>query len=328
MKILLWKIGALGDVLMTTPLVRQLRRSFPQAKIDYLVGQSSEVVLRGNPHLDTIHAFDERILYDKQLRLVPGIVQRLRPYDVVLVLDKHWVFSAIAAAARVPTRVGFVRTQIEGLLHTVKLPYGEIRHEIQYYLQLGEMLGMQADFSDVQFELPDASPFEIQAPYTVIVNSGGAHVFERSSVRRLPSPLFSELVRECSRRARVVFLGSAAERAEYEQDASPTAINLCGKTNLRQAWGVLQNAQAVFTTDTGLMHMAAAVNNNVTAIFGPTHPARKCPPGARWVWTDENAYDDRYELFGTVPRRSYFTSMTVRDILNPGNTGPKRAIND
>jgi hypothetical protein len=53
----------------------------------------------------------------------------------------------------------------------------------------------------------------------------------------------------------------------------------------------------------------------VVAVFGPTHPARKCPPGARWVWGDEDLYDARYELFGTLPGGRYFERLSVQDIL-------------
>jgi ADP-heptose:LPS heptosyltransferase len=140
-------------------------------------------------------------------------------------------------------------------------------------------------------------------------------------VRKLPAPLFSGLVDALALRTPVVFLGSAQERGAYEQlTARHGARNLCGATSLAQAWDVLAHAQAVYTTDTGLMHMAAAVNDAVTAVFGPTHPLRKCPPGARWVWRDEDRYDSRYELFGRVSAASYFQTLTVADILDPAGS--------
>src|SRR3954469_178934 len=96
MKVLLWKIGALGDVVMTTPLVRQLRARLPDAQIDYLVGRTSRVVLQGNPHLDQLLEFDERILFGAQLHRLGEILAQLRGYDLVLVLDKHWIFGWLA----------------------------------------------------------------------------------------------------------------------------------------------------------------------------------------------------------------------------------------
>ncbi|RYF39504.1 MAG: hypothetical protein EOO27_49110, partial [Comamonadaceae bacterium] len=99
-------------------------------------------------------------------------------------------------------------------------------------------------------------------------------------------------------------------------------LNLCGQTNLRQAWSVLGNARSIYATDSGLMHMGAAVNPRLTAVFGPTHPARKCPPGAQWAWTDSERYDSRYELFGAVPSGVFFRSMTLGNILDGTQSSP------
>jgi ADP-heptose:LPS heptosyltransferase len=99
MKIAIWKIGALGDVLMTTPLVRQLRRACPSAQIDYVIGRSSAVVIQGNPNLDRVVTFDEAILYERKLGKLRSIVDLLRGYDVIFVLDKHWIFALLARIA-------------------------------------------------------------------------------------------------------------------------------------------------------------------------------------------------------------------------------------
>lgn len=314
-KILLWKIGALGDVVMTTPLVRQLRQRLPHARIDYLTGRGCAVVLEGNPHLDNVVCFDEHILYGARATRLGEVLRLLRGYDAVFVLDKHWIFGLLAWVARVPVRVGFARRAWEGAPHTHRVPYGPIRHEIDGYLDLAEAFGLEMDRADTRLELPAAAPYALPEPYIVLINSGGTNANENSQVRRMPDTLFRELAEQCARLARTVFLGAPDERAYYEALAMPSAMNLCGRTSLREAWSVLQGAQAVYCTDTGLMHMAAAVNSNVTAVFGPTHPARKCPPAARAVWKDEQQYDAHYELFGIVPRRRYFASLTVADIL-------------
>ena len=316
MKVLLWKIGALGDVVMTTPLVRQLRRNLPQAQIDYLVGRSFIGVLQGNPHLDRVLDFDDGILFTARPGGLPDILRLLRGYDAIFVLDKHWVFTWMAWLARVPRRIGYRRRAIEGLPLTAKVPYGALQKDVHSFLDVLVAAGLRVDRDDVRLELPPLEPYPIPEPYVVAVNAGGNNPGETSDVRQLPRPLFEGLVAHLAARHRVVFLGSRPERAYYEPFAAAFgAINLCGITSLRQSWGVLAGAQAVYTTDTGLMHMAGAVNRNVLAIFGPTHPLRKCPPGARWVWRAEHMHDPRYELFGRVPRGEFFAAMTLQDIL-------------
>jgi ADP-heptose:LPS heptosyltransferase len=317
--VLLWKIGALGDVLMTTPLVRQLRAQLPGARIEYLVGRSCRVVLQGNPHIDRVLEFDERILHGAQLSRLGEVLALLRGYDVIYVLDKHWIFGWLARLARVPQRIGFRRRAVEGWPHTIAVPYGAVRHEIDCYLDLAAAAGIAVDRADRALHLPPAAPFDLPQPYAVAINSGGNNAGESSDVRKLPAPLFAQLVEMLAARTQVVFLGGPQEHADYQALAlRHGARNLCGGTTLPQAWSVLAQAQAVYTTDTGLMHMAAACNHNVVAVFGPTHPARKCPPGAHAVWADADVYDPQYETYGRLPRGQYYGRVTADDILTAG----------
>jgi ADP-heptose:LPS heptosyltransferase len=316
MKVLLWKIGALGDVVRTTPLVRQLRRNLPDAQIDYLVGSSFRAVLEGNPHLDRVLDFDEGILLHARPGGLVAILAQLRGYDLVYVLDKHWIFGWLAWLARVPRRIGFRRRAHEGWPHTARVAYGPLRHEIQYYLDLAEAAGLRVDRDDVRLELPAPQPHALPGPYVVASNSGGANPGEASVVRQLPPELFAELVAQLAATQQVVFVGSAAERAAYEPLArAHGAINLCGTIALPQVWSVLAGAAAVYTTDNGLMHMAGAAGARVVAVFGPTHPLRKAPPGARWVWAAEDRYDPRYELFGRRPQGRFFDRLSAAAIL-------------
>jgi ADP-heptose:LPS heptosyltransferase len=322
MKILLWKIGALGDIVMTTPLVRQLRRALPGASIDYLTGRGCTSILEGNPHIDQIRSFDESILYGGQVGRLREVLPLLRGYNCILTLDKHWIFPLLARMAGTPTRIGFRRRPHEGLLLTQTVRYGALRHEIDYYLDLAEAAGWPIRRDDVALEAPMEAAFACQPDAIVLINSGGDNANESSKARQMPEALFGALVEACAAQRPVVFVGLASEADYYERFAGVGRSNLCGRTSLAQATAVLRQAARVITTDTGLMHLAAAVNRQVTAVFGPTHPFRKCPPGARWAWADNERYDPRYELFGTVPNGRYFGSLTVADILEQRQLSP------
>jgi ADP-heptose:LPS heptosyltransferase len=210
----------------------------------------------------------------------------------------------------------------DGALLTRRVPYGPLRHEIDYYLDLLEVAGLRARRDDLALEPPREEAFAVPPGATVIVSSGGTNPNEDSRVRRLPDTLLADLVRACAKQGPVLFLGSPGEASTYAAFESDLCTNLCGRTNLAQAVSVLRQAARVITTDTGLMHLAAAVNPHVTAVFGPTHPSRKCPPGTGWVWADEGQYDERYDLFGSLPKGSYFDSLTVADILGPDLPSP------
>jgi ADP-heptose:LPS heptosyltransferase len=149
-RILLFKIGAIGDTLMTTPLLRQLRRNYPKAKIDYLIGNVASQVLVGNKNLDNIIKFDEKIFFKKQIIKYYSLIQKIRKrkYDIIFVLDKHRIFNLTAKLFGIPERIGFDRLGKEGTFLTKKTYYGNDKHEIYYYLDLLTKLTEKVDYSD------------------------------------------------------------------------------------------------------------------------------------------------------------------------------------
>lgn len=321
MNVLVWKFGALGDLLMCTPLLRQLRRAMPNARITALVGQRSAAAIAGHPACDRIETFDERALTASGSWRLPRLMARLARADRVFVLDKHQVFGVIARMSGVPSRIGFNRFG-EGRWHSIAVPYGAIQHEIDCYLDLLAAAGQPVDASDRALDPPRGSREEaseafsgaLPAGYRVLINAGGINARENSMVRRLPAELFDAVLQRCRELGPVVFLGNEAEREAYPT-ASSDVINLAGRTTLNQAAAVLRGARAVITTDCGLMHLAGAVGVPTLALFGPTHPLRKCPPGARALWTDETTYDPAYETFGKVPSGRWFERMTPDQIM-------------
>lgn len=104
--ILFFKIGAIGDVLMTTPLLRQTKMS--GAKVGYLVGKRSSGILQGNTTIDELFTFAEKIFEKKTIRNIRGIVSLIRKlrelrkhyfYKTIVILDRHRIFGLIAKLA-------------------------------------------------------------------------------------------------------------------------------------------------------------------------------------------------------------------------------------
>ncbi|MBG6079905.1 glycosyltransferase family 9 protein [Rubrivivax gelatinosus] len=314
--VLVWKYGALGDLLMCTPMLRQLRRALPDAHIRCLVGRASAAAIAGHPSPDACEVFDERAFTSAGAWRLAGLLPRLAGHDRVFVLDKHRIFTTLARLAGGHQRVGFDRDG-EGRGHHVRVPYGAVRHEIHYGLDLLEAAGLPVDRDDVMLDAPvvpgGVAP-PLPADYLVLVNAGGLNPREDSAVRRLPAPLFDALLARCRSLGPVVFLGSAAERGAYPED-SPGLVNLAGRTSLAQAAVVMRGARAVITTDCGLMHLAGSVRVPTVALFGPTHPQRKCPPGAVAVWCDADRYDPAYETYGRRPAGRWFERMTPEQVM-------------
>ncbi|MEO7932891.1 MAG: glycosyltransferase family 9 protein [Chthoniobacterales bacterium] len=321
-KILFFKFGAMGDVLMTTPLLRQTRRVFPQAQIEFWVARGFDAVLVNNPYLDKIQTFDPAIFTEKKWTGLLALTKGMRGFDLVFVLDKHWSFAVTAFLAGIPRRVGFWRDGICRVLLTQGVPYGPIRHEIHYYLDLLETLtpvdrlDVSMDFSPTPVE-PDPSQ-ALPSDYVACINSGGNNLRESSAIRMLPARLFIQLVDILRGKGPVVLLGDAGDHAWYRSlDLPSDIINLAGKLNLAGSVQVMRNARHIYVTDSGAMHLAGTTATPMTVFFGPTHPQRKAPlrSGVSAIWADESDYDNDYEVYGRLPRRSdYFQTTSLESV--------------
>src|SRR3990172_2999705 len=120
------KIGAIGDVVMTTPLVRTIRNCFSHAHISYYVGKWSASVLEGNTHIDSIISFDESIVFGGNIVGLLKLARRIRQgkFDCLFVLDTSYLAGLFGALCGVPVRCGFDR-EGEGFANTICARYGK-----------------------------------------------------------------------------------------------------------------------------------------------------------------------------------------------------------
>ena len=163
-KILIIKAGAIGDVIFTTPFVRQLKEIFKDAEIDYFVGKWSKDPIINNPAIDKVIFVDDAILFQKSvgniLELMKVRRQLIRAkYDLVFVMDKtplaSWFARPIAKI-----RIGFTRANEPGLLakilpnmNTYNVQYRGTQHEILYYLDLLAPFGFTYANKDLKKDL-------------------------------------------------------------------------------------------------------------------------------------------------------------------------------
>lgn len=96
------------------------------------------------------------------------------------------------------------------------MPFGSLRQDVHYYLDLLEASGRPMDRNDTRLELPPVADYAVPGPYVVAINAGGNNPGEASDVQERPRDLFESLVQHLVQRRRVVFLGSPSERASYE----------------------------------------------------------------------------------------------------------------
>ena len=331
MKILLFKLGAIGDTLMTTPLVRQLRKNFPNAVIDYYIGRSSYGVLEGNQYLNNVIKFDENVFIRKQIKEWLKLINKIRRkhYDAVFVLDKHWVFNITAFLALIKKRIGFDRLG-EGKFLTYKIPYFGRKHEIFYYLDLLKGLGLEPDYADFKMDVFLSKEDELFADKfweennlnnkkVIAICPGGANNFAvgNDDLRRWDVKNFIELIKKLKEKNFEIILVGGKNDAVFEKEIfkDVVCVSAIGKTTLKQSAALLKKCSAVVCNDSGPMHLAASVNDKIISLFGPTNPVEKAPlnNGSIYIWKQVGC-NPCYDLYGNYPKPCPYGKKCMKSI--------------
>lgn len=293
-RILVIKLSDIGDVLTATPALRALRQSFPDAHIDALVPPNSAPVLLGSPLVDGV-LISQKFRYKRLLdALRPSaltealyIISRLLSfrYDVVIVLHHLTTrlgalkYAALALASGSRTRIGLDNGRGWFLTHRARdLGFGA-KHEVEYWLDVVALLGART--GDLSLEIA-ISPVDKayadgilslatrHSPLVAIHPGSGGY----SLARRWSPKGFTEVADALVERygAHIVLVGKEEEGgSQVVALMKEEALNLEGKTTLKQLAAVLKRCNLFIGADSGVMHLACAVGTPVVAIFGPSN---------------------------------------------------------
>jgi len=340
-KILLIKRGAIGDVLMTTPLIRQLKTRLNVMQLDYCVGNSASSALKNNSYLDNLIILPDEIFTVRGAIRFCGFMLSIRhKYDYMFILGKNWLINLCARFSGTKL-LGFARESISRYLLDRYVVYNDIgRYHGLYYLDLLAQLQKNiVDYNDVGLDLAisaqdklvvktELEQLNISMPYkfVVVTNSGGNNQFETGGIRMLPTNLIVELLTKLAQKQEVILLGGGVDYVTYQKyvqavTAKHRVINMAGKLSISQSCYILTLAQHFFTTDCGVMHLgiAAGIEDKMSCFFGPSNPAHALSPyyKGRILWQDESLYEKDYQLYGRLPDKSkkFFTRVCIDEVI-------------
>ncbi len=283
-RILVVDLAYIGDLLMSTPALRNLRRAFPQASIDILVAAVGRPMIERNDSIDRVITTQIKSGGLAALRREAKWVAE-EGYDLAVCFHRGHGSLLMLKMAGVPKRIGFTN-EGRGLLLTAGIPFQLRRHRAWNHLRLLEKcLGI-----DIDYKTPTELKVDPEATASMDAKLAGQADGRRlvginpnaawPTKRWLPGR-FAEVGDAIAEMGFLpVLIGSQKEKSissAVKAAMKTGALDLTGETTLEELAALLERCEVLVTNDSGPMHMAHALGVPVVSIFGPTDPKR-CGP--------------------------------------------------
>jgi heptosyltransferase-1 len=327
-RILIVRLGALGDVVHAIPVAAALRRAFPQARIDWLVSAKHREMLDLVPVIDRRLVINDRGGAQGGASLLAAVRElRRASYDIAIDLQGLIKSALLARASGAPRVVGFAsryaRERAARFFYTEAHDPGrgglydprETRHVVDINLGLLTLVGISG--ARVEFPIDDApSP----AACAMRERTGGRYALVNPGAawpnKRWPPSRLAEVAIELRARhslMSVVMWGPGEEQlaADVAAAAGGAAI-VSPQTTIADIVGLARGAAVMVSGDTGPTHIAAALGTPIVGIYGPTRPVRNGPLSPLDVTVSRDAICRCHHL-----RRCRFDRMCLLDIDTP-----------
>lgn len=274
-KFLLIRFSSIGDIVLTTPVIRCLKQQVPDAEVHFLVREKFLPVVEHNPYIDKLHV----LAHSRELMIEELITEK---YDYIIDLHHNLKTLRVKKALKKADRSGnlkifsFHKLNIRKYILTAfKINLLPRIHVVDRYMKTVESLGVRNDGAGLDYFIGKGEetqrediPASHHAGYIACV-IGAAHGTKKWPVHKwksfcaaMPHP--------------IILLGGPEDKASGDVIAAVDDVkvyNACGKFSLNESADLVRKAKLVITHDTGLMHIAAAFKKPVISLWGNTVPA-------------------------------------------------------
>jgi lipopolysaccharide heptosyltransferase II len=266
-KFLVIRFSSIGDIVLTTPIIRCLKKQYPDAEIHYLTKEQFLPVLAANPHIDRIFSIRKSI---------NEVIPQLKEVNYDQVIDLHKNFRSKGVIFKLRKRsTSFNKINIKKwFIVRFKIDKLPRIHIVDRYFEAVKNLGIKNDQKGLDYFIPKEDvvhlktlPSHFQEDYVGWV-IGGKH-----NTKIYPEEKIIEVLKNMYRP--VILLGGPEDKEKGERikkSVGDTVFNACGKFNINQSASLVQQAKKIVTNDTGLMHVAAAFKKEIISLWGNTIP--------------------------------------------------------
>ena len=267
-KIIIFQTAFLGDLILTLPLIKEIKEKFKDSKLTIVVRKEFSSAFQGLKEIDEIIEDDKK---KNKIRSTISLIKKIRneDFDIAILPHRSFRTAIIACLGKAKIRIGF-DIPIVSFFYTHKVPFKWLMHDAERNTALLSYIlkNIKIDFPNIETDY-DLSP-KIDEKKIILINPSS--VWE---TKKWPHYKYSLLIKKIYEKYKIrpVIIGSKEEVPYSELIEKPVkgmCINLCGKTSLSLLISLMKKADILITNDSGPMHIGVASRIYVIAIFGPT----------------------------------------------------------
>ncbi|QSE95950.1 glycosyltransferase family 9 protein [Fulvivirga lutea] len=285
-KILIIRFSSIGDIVLTTPVIRNLKTQLPDAEIHYLTKKSYEGIIKHNPYIDKYH-----LLHDSLNETIKSL--KNEKYDLIIDLHKNLRTLIIKKRLGVKSYSFDKLNRAKWLMVNLKINQLPNKHIVERYMETLAPINISMDTLGLDYFIPEKDEVPTDwLPETHRKEYVAYAIGAQHGTKRLPLKRMIELCDKINKP--IILLGGKEDTAVGESivkfftkskvsepfeegltelNKKSIIYNACGKYNLNQSASIIKQAKYVFTHDTGLMHIAAAFKKEIFSIWGNTIPS-------------------------------------------------------
>ena len=266
-KFLIIRFSSIGDIVLTSPVVRCLKQQMPDAEVHFITKQSFASILESNPYIDKVISIKKEVKEQADLLKKEG-------YDYIIDLHNNirslQIKRLVKAKSYTFDKINFAKWLIVNFKIN-KLPNV---HIVDRYMATLRELGVKYDGQGLDYFIPEGQEIDIEERFPRAKDGffafaiGAAH-----ATKRLPKEKIIEICQKAP--LPIILLGGPSEQeegAEISEKSGRHTINACGKVSLHGSASIVRQSKALITHDTGMMHIGAALKKEIVSIWGNTIP--------------------------------------------------------
>lgn len=277
MKILIIRLSSMGDIVLTSPVIRCVKQQVPNSQLHFLTKRSFRELVNHSPYIDEVLIYNDTTSFLDTLRQ--------QHYDFVIDLQRNHLSSTLRHATKAPyavydkedfrrSIVVLAKHNVLRYKHVVDRYFSAVTQSLQVH---NDGLGLELFYPKDNNKAPTLVP---PVPYLLIA-CGAQHY-----TKQIPIEALQQIISKIN--GTIVLVGDQQDAQKVEPlTLAPNVINRCGQTTLNQLAQLIDHATIVLTPDTGAMHIAAALRKNIIAIWGSTAPILGFTPYGVNAWNSQ-----------------------------------------